>query len=170
MDDFNVLKSKLKAQGYRFTPQRQVIFQIFQALETGNYLNSDSIHLLLMERGKQMSLTTIYRNLKIMTKMGIIREIKLAQPQKQYELNTISTHHHHHLVCLQCHQVIKFQNNFILKQALKQAQKAGMQLIDCKLTLHTICLKSLDMGYLTTPSNWVCPRFITAEKAKILDD
>ncbi|MCG6137819.1 MAG: transcriptional repressor, partial [Nostoc sp. LLA-1] len=67
MDNFKTLKAKFNAQGYRFTPQRQLIFDIFKALPTGNHLNADSVHSLLLERGSAMSLSTVYRILKIMT-------------------------------------------------------------------------------------------------------
>ncbi|WP_414545174.1 Fur family transcriptional regulator [Nostoc sp. CCY0012] len=115
-----------------------------------------------------MSLSTVYRILKIMTTMGIIREVELAQAQKYYELNTISTHHHH-IVCVQCHQIIEFENKYILQQGLRQVETMGLQLIDCKFTLHTICPKALDMGWPTISSNWVCPRFTTIDKTKSSD-
>ncbi|MBE9053759.1 transcriptional repressor [Nostocales cyanobacterium LEGE 11386] len=144
MDNFKTLKTKFNAQGYRFTPQRQLIFEIFQTLPTGNHLSAESLHFLLLERGEAMSLSTVYRILKIMTKIGIIREVELAQAQKYYELNTISTHHH--IVCVQCHQIIEFENNSILQQGLKQVETMGLQLIDCKFTLQTICPEALQMG------------------------
>ncbi|MGH1393550.1 MAG: Fur family transcriptional regulator [Trichormus sp.] len=87
------LRVKLNAQGYRLTPQRQLIFEIFQTLPTGSHVSAESVHLLLFERGERMSLSTVYRILKIMTNMGIIRELELAQAQKNYELNTIGVTH-----------------------------------------------------------------------------
>ncbi|MHC5770995.1 MAG: Fur family transcriptional regulator [Nostoc sp.] len=159
MDNFKTLKTKFNTQGYRCTPQRQLIFEIFETLPTGNHLSAESLHLLLVERGSAMSLSTVYRILKIMTKMGIIREVELAQAQKHYELNTISTHHH--IVCVQCHQIIEFENNSILQLGFRQVETMGLQLINCKFTLHTICPKALDMGWPTISSSWVCPGFTT---------
>jgi Fur family ferric uptake transcriptional regulator len=164
MDNFQALKTKLNAQGYRLTPQRQLIFGIFQTLPTSSHASAESVHLLLLGRGEGMSLSTVYRNLRIMTKMGILREVELAQAQKHYELNTISTHHH--IVCVQCHQIIEFENNSIVQQGLRQVETMGLQLIDCKFTLHTICPKALDMGWPTISSNWVCPQFTPIDKTK----
>ncbi|WP_414545175.1 hypothetical protein [Nostoc sp. CCY0012] len=48
MDNLDSLKTKLNAQGYRLTPQRQLIFDIFKALPTGNHLNAESVHSLLL--------------------------------------------------------------------------------------------------------------------------
>ncbi|MBD2198058.1 MULTISPECIES: Fur family transcriptional regulator [Calothrix] len=165
MDNFKTLKAKLNTQGYRLTPQRQLIFEIFQTLPTGNHLNAESVHLLLFERGEVMSLSTVYRNLKIMANIGIIREVELAQAQKHYEPKTISIHHHH-IVCIQCHQIIEFENKSIIQQGLKQVETMGLQLIDCKFTLQTICPEALQRGCPTISSNWVCPRFLKTDKPK----
>ncbi|MFN6476974.1 transcriptional repressor [Nostoc sp. DedQUE07] len=43
----------------RFTPQRQLIFQVFKTLPTVNYLSAESLQLLLVERGEGMSLSTV---------------------------------------------------------------------------------------------------------------
>jgi Fur family ferric uptake transcriptional regulator len=158
MDNFKTLKTKFNAQGYRLTPQRQLIFDIFQTLPTGNHLSAESLHLLLVERGEAMSLSTVYRNLKIMTWMGILREVELAQVQKHYELN-IASFYHHHIVCVQCYQAIEFVNPSILEKGIREANKHEMQVLDCQLTLHTICLEALQMGWPSSlSSNWVCPR------------
>lgn len=98
-------------------------------------------------RGEAISLSTIYRTLKLMTRMGILRELELAEGHKHYELNTSSPHHHHHLVCIQCNQTIEFENDSILKTALKQVDKAGLQMIDCQLTIYGICPEALRLGW-----------------------
>jgi Fur family ferric uptake transcriptional regulator len=36
------LKAKLNAQGYRLTPQRQLIFEIFQTLPTGSHVRANA--------------------------------------------------------------------------------------------------------------------------------
>ncbi|MHC5763916.1 transcriptional repressor, partial [Nostoc sp.] len=72
MDHFKVLKAKLNAQGYRLTAQRQLIFDIFQTLIIGKHLSAESLHLLLVERGEGISLYMVYRNVKIMNKIGIL--------------------------------------------------------------------------------------------------
>ncbi|MBW4629811.1 MAG: transcriptional repressor [Brasilonema octagenarum HA4186-MV1] len=155
----DTLKAELKAKGYRFTPQRQVIFKIFQHVVKGDHLSAEKVHQLLVERGEGMSLSTVYRTLKIMARMGILRELELAQAQKYYELNTTSNFHHHHIVCVQCHQGLEFGNQAIIKQATKQVKKAGLELIDCQLTLHAICPEAIQKGWpASVPTHWICSR------------
>jgi Fur family transcriptional regulator, ferric uptake regulator len=159
------LKSKLNAQGYRLTPQRLLIVQVFQNLPTIHPLTVEELHRLIIERGEKMNLSTVYRNLKFMTRIGIVREVKLAQIRKYYELNTAFCEHHH-LVCVQCHQTIKFINSSIIQTGLREANKHGMQMLDCQLILHTICFEALQMGWpRCVSSDWRCSRSVAPEAA-----
>ena len=153
------LKAELNSRGWRLTPQREKILVIFQELPKGNHLSAEELHNLLEKGGEVISLSTIYRSVKLMTRMGILRELELAEGHKHYELNQPHPHHHHHIVCIQCNSTIEFKNDSILKHSLKQCEKEGFQLIDCQLTVMTVCPEALRMGWPSTlPNNWTCPR------------
>ncbi|HEY9903235.1 MAG TPA: transcriptional repressor [Candidatus Sericytochromatia bacterium] len=155
------LKSELNSRGWRLTPQRETILHVFQNLPRGDHLSAEELHDLLQQRGEAISLSTIYRSVKLMARMGILRELELAEGHKHYELNQPFPNHHHHLVCIQCNRTMEFKNDSILKQGMKQVEKAGFQLIDCQLTIHTICPEALRMGWPSAlPSNWSCSRSI----------
>jgi len=126
---------------------------------THNHLSAEELQELLDKRGEGISLSTIYRSVKLMSRMGILRELELAEGHKHYELNQPYPHHHHHLVCIQCNKTIEFNNDSILKHSLKQCEKEGFQLIDCQLTVMAICPEALRMGWPSgIPSNWGCTR------------
>ncbi len=155
------LKSELNSRGWRLTPQRETILHVFQNLPRGDHLSAEELHDVLQQRGEPISLSTIYRSVKLMARMGILRELELAEGHKHYELNQPFPNHHHHLVCIQCNRTMEFKNDSILKQGMKQVEKAGFQLIDCQLTIHTICPEALRMGWPSAlPSNWSCSRAI----------
>ena len=156
------IKERLNARGWRMTPQREKILQLFQNLPRGNHLSAEELHQLLENQGENISLSTIYRSVKLMTKMRILRELELAEGHKHYELNHPYPHHHHHIVCIQCNKTIEFQDDSILKHSLKQCQKEGFQLIDCQLTVMTICQEAIEMGWPSIlPSDWRCTRAIS---------
>jgi len=158
------LKAELNSRGWRLTPQREKILLIFQELPKGNHLSAEELHHLLEKHGEEISLSTIYRSVKLMTRMGILRELELAEGHKHYELNQPYPHHHHHLVCIQCNSTIEFKNDSILKHSLKQCEKDGFQLIDCQLTVMTICPEALRMGWPSAlPNNWTCNRSFTMQ-------
>ncbi|MCA1993570.1 MAG: transcriptional repressor [Coleofasciculus sp. S288] len=159
------LKAELNSRGWRLTPQRETILHVFQNLPRGNHLSAEELHELLQQRGEPISLSTIYRSVKLMSRMGILRELELAEGHKHYELNQPFPNHHHHLVCIQCNQTVEFKNDSILKQGMKQVEKEGLQLIDCQLTIHTICPEAVRMGWPSAlPSNWRCTRAIALEQ------
>src|SRR4028118_414942 len=121
-------KSELNDKGWRMTPQRETILHVFQNLPRGNHLSAEDLYNLLQRRGEAISLSTIYRTLKLMARMGLLRELELAEGHKHYELNQPYPYHHHHLICVRCNKTIEFKNDSILRQGMKQVEKEGLQL------------------------------------------
>ncbi len=133
------LKAELNSRGWRMTPQRETILQVFQDLPQGEHLSAEELHELLHDKGEQISLATIYRTVKMMARMGILRELELAEGHKHYEINQPAPHHHHHLICVRCNKTVEFRNDSILKSGVKTTEKFGYHLLDCQLTIHAIC-------------------------------
>ena len=133
------LKAELNERGWRLTPQREKILSTFQQLPQGNHLSAEDLYHRLEGEGENISLSTIYRTLKLMARMGILRELELAEGHKHYEINEPSPYHHHHLICVRCNKTIEFKSESVLKVGAKTAQKEGYQLLDCQLTIHAVC-------------------------------
>jgi Fur family ferric uptake transcriptional regulator len=133
------LKAELNEKGWRLTPQRETILQVFQNLPKGNHLSAEDLYNVLQSEGEGISLSTIYRTLKLMARMGILRELELAEGHKHYELNQPYPYHHHHLICVRCNKTIEFKSDPVLKIGAKTAQKEGYHLLDCQLTIHAVC-------------------------------
>ncbi|NER34961.1 MAG: transcriptional repressor [Oscillatoria sp. SIO1A7] len=153
------LRANLNAKGQRLTPQRQEILDIFQNLADGNHLSAEEVYEKLRGKRKRISLSTVYRNLKLMAGMGILRELALAEGHKTYELNQPDQgDRHHHLVCLQCNRTIEFKNDLISKASLKQAKKSGYEILDSQLTIQAICPEALRQGWPMLPDDWLCLR------------
>ena len=133
------LKAELNERGWRMTPQRETILQVFQNLNKGQHLSAEDLYQLLQSQDEKISLSTIYRTLKLMARMGILRELELAEGHKHYELNQPYPYHHHHLICVRCNKTIEFKSDSILKVGSKTAKKEGYHLLDCQLTIHAIC-------------------------------
>ncbi len=79
-------------------------------------------------------------------------------------------HHHHHLVCIQCHKTFEFSDESILKIGKKQVEKAGVELLDCQLTVRAVCLEALREGWPSLiPSNWLCPQYHSEIEGETID-
>lgn len=135
----NSLKAELNEKGWRLTPQREIILTAFQKLQKGKHLSAEDLYELLKKQETPISLSTIYRNLKLMSHMGILRELEFAEDHKHYELNQPYPNHHHHLICVKCNEAIEFKSDSILKVGKSKARQAGFNLLDCQLTIHALC-------------------------------
>lgn len=129
------LKAELNAKGWRMTPQREVILNTFKTLPEGQHLSVEDLFNRLQEQGENISVSTIYRTVKMMARMGILRELELTEDHKHYEINQPRPHHHHHLVCMKTNQVIEFKNDQILTISQKVADKYGFKVLDCQLSI-----------------------------------
>ncbi|MFS8118350.1 MAG: transcriptional repressor [Microcoleus sp.] len=156
----NSLKLELNQRGCRLTPQRETILRVFQTLRQGNHLSAEELYNTLQNQGERIGLSTVYRTLHLLARIGILRELELAEGHKHYELNLPELHHHHHLVCIQCHKTFEFSDDSIGKIGKKQVEKAGVELLDCQLTVRAVCLEALREGWPSLlPSNWLCPKY-----------
>jgi Fur family transcriptional regulator, ferric uptake regulator len=135
----NALRAELNGKGGRLTPQREKILTFFQDLPGGEHLSAEALHVLLHEQQVNVSISTVYRTLKLMTQMGILRELDLGDDYKYYELNGPRTTHHHHLICTKCGTVVEFKHDSILTIGSKVTEKEGFQLLDCQLSVHGVC-------------------------------
>lgn len=118
----NSLKAELNDRGWRLTPQRETILNVFQNLQKGKHLSAEDLYNLLEEQGEPISLSTIYRTVKLMARMGILRELEFAEGHKHYELNQPYPYHHHHLICVKCNKTIEFKSDSVLKIGSKTAK------------------------------------------------
>jgi Fur family transcriptional regulator, ferric uptake regulator len=155
----NSFRAELNEKGRRLTPQREKILQIFQTLPQGRHLSVDDLHKVLEEEQKDISLSTVYRTVKIMARMGILRELELAEGHKHYEINSATQHHH--VVCIQCNRTIEFENDLILQHSIKQVEQCGWQMLDCQFTIYGICKEAIKTGYpAILAKDWHCSRSI----------
>ncbi|MGC9504300.1 Fur family transcriptional regulator [Baaleninema sp.] len=157
-------KAELNQLGLRLTPQRETILRVFQELPKGEHLSAEDLYQCLQEKEtkKKISLSTIYRSLKLMTHLGLLRELELAEGHKHYELNQPQPYHHHHLVCVKCNKTIEFKSDSVLKIGIKTTNKEGFHLLDCQLTIHGVCLEAMKRGWPSgIPEDWTCPRALS---------
>ena len=101
----SALKAELHERGWRMTPQRETILHTFQNLPEGRHISAEDLCELLKEDGAPIGLSTIYRNLKLMARMGILRELELAEDQKRYELNRPAPNADEVMVVVRCRSI-----------------------------------------------------------------
>ncbi|MBO8158225.1 transcriptional repressor [Thermosyntropha sp.] len=94
------LLEKISGNGYKITPQRKLILQVL--MEKGNPLTAEEIAVEVKKVRSDMSTATVYRNLSLMTSIGIINKFYLESEPAFYEL---AEKHGHHMRCISCGRV-----------------------------------------------------------------
>ncbi|MEG6615621.1 transcriptional repressor [Peptococcaceae bacterium 1198_IL3148] len=98
MPSYNCYLDKIKEGGYKLTPQRQ---EVLKALSEDKMQTAEEIHQQVIINQPNVSLDTIYRNLKLLQQLNIICETDFGDGKNRFKLSHVS-HHHHHLICIKC--------------------------------------------------------------------
>lgn len=142
----------LRENGFRLTPQRERILDIFYSLPEGEHLSADDLHVLLKREGHEISLATSYRTLKLLASLGVLRELDFAEDHKHYELfRNEPEGHHHHLICIECGYTEEFNSEVVFHEGCEIAQARNFESVDVQLKLFVRC-KNLECPHRNTQS------------------
>ncbi len=97
-------RSALNVAGMRVTNQRVLIMEIIQQGE--GHLDADEIYRQARKKEPRLSLSTVYRTLQVLKKLGLVEELHFDEEHHHYEVK--SSAEHHHLICLGCGRVVEF--------------------------------------------------------------
>ena len=97
-------RKALNGVGMRVTHQRALIMEIIR--KGRGHLDADEIYRRAREKETRLSLSTVYRTLQMLKKLGLVEELHFDEGHHHYEVKPSAEHHH--LVCLGCGRVIEF--------------------------------------------------------------
>jgi len=90
----------LSNSNLRITPQRKVILEELRMADS--HLTADDVYKMVRARLPRISLGTVYRNLEILSRLGMIHKLELGGMQKRFDGKTQD---HYHLRCLRCGRI-----------------------------------------------------------------
>ena len=64
----------------------------------------------MISNGTRISKATVYNTLDLLQECGLVSKYRFAENSSRYE-KAFGRPHHHHLVCLQCGDIIEFVND-----------------------------------------------------------
>ncbi len=133
MNSENAFKELLRADGQAVTTQRLLMFR---ALARKSPLST--VKLTLLMEGNGVNRATAYRNLQLMRRLGVIRDI-IGQGQRLVELSEDFAHHHHHFWCTSCGKLSDFDNPDIDNAIDGMASKLGIQVKSHQVEMSGLC-------------------------------
>jgi len=130
-------RKTLSAAGKRVTNQRALIMEIIRRGE--GHLDADEIYRRARQRVPRLSLSTVYRTLQMLKKLGLVEELHFDEEHHHYELKPSAEHHH--LICLGCGRVIEF--HYPLSRYIKRSvpEAKGFDIAETEVRMSGYCSK-----------------------------
>ena len=131
------LEERCVQAGMRMTDQRRVIARV---IETSlDHPDVEELHRRAAAVDKRISISTVYRTVKLFEDSGIIERHDFRDGRSRYE--TVSDDHHDHLIDLRTGKVVEFRNADIEKLQQLIARELGFRLVDHRLELYGVPLE-----------------------------
>ena len=94
------LAARLREQGLRLTPQRQLILR---AIEELHHATPDEVLAHVRDQVSSVNASTVYRTLEVLEELGLVRHTHLSDRAPTY--HSTMEHEHVHAVCRTCRAV-----------------------------------------------------------------
>ena len=130
------IESLCASKGMRMTEQRRVIARVLA--DSVDHPDVEELYKRCHEVDKNISISTVYRTVKLFEDAGIIERHDFREGRARYE--QIPDTHHDHLINLRTGQVIEFQSEEIEKLQAEIARRLGYKLVDHRLELYAVPL------------------------------
>jgi Fur family ferric uptake transcriptional regulator len=110
------IAGKLSEMGYRLTPQRLMILSAIE--NSDHHISAEDIHAQIIARYPNVNISTVYRTLELLEKLGLVTKTDLGEGRVRY--HSSEKGHHHHLVCRECGAIVDLDESLLasLKNAL----------------------------------------------------
>ncbi|MBI3536958.1 MAG: transcriptional repressor [Chloroflexi bacterium] len=86
------------------TAPREIILSVIA--QSSDHLSAEEILKRARRADPRLNKSVVYRNLSLLTSLGLISYTNLGNGRSEYELHRHP--HHHHLVCRNCHRIFEF--------------------------------------------------------------
>lgn len=97
------LATRLREQGLRLTPQRQLILR---AVEELGHATPDEVLAQVRSQVSSVNASTVYRTLEVLEELGLVRHTHLSDRAPTY--HSTLEHEHVHAVCRRCRAVTSY--------------------------------------------------------------
>ncbi len=121
-------------KGMRMTEQRRIIARVLES--AADHPDVEELYRRASEIDKGISISTVYRTVKLFEDAGIIERHDFRDGRSRYE--TVTDEHHDHLIDLRSGRVIEFRSEAIEKLQQEVARQLGYKLVDHRLELYAV--------------------------------
>tara|TARA_Y100001934_G_scaffold255593_1_gene322771 strand:- start:1571 stop:2017 length:447 start_codon:yes stop_codon:yes gene_type:complete len=135
LTEVEIFKDFLKHYQLRWTPQRQLILEVF--LQQEGHIPIEKLHENIQDQDKTIGIATLYRTMKLLVDSGLA-DIHTFNEKTTYE-RLYQVKHHDHLICNICEKTVEFEHPLIEKYQLEICERHGFTMKSHKMELFGIC-------------------------------
>lgn len=129
---------QLKVTGVRITPQRHAILAYL--MESMEHPTADEIYRALAPKFPNMSVATVYNNLKVFMEARMVRELTYGDSSSRFDADVSD---HYHVVCQKCGKIKDFSHPSLKEVELAAEQATGFKIQGHRLELYGVCSECL---------------------------
>lgn len=118
------------------TEQRRVIASVVE--QSDDHPDVEELHRRAAAVDPRISISTVYRTVKLFEDAGIIAKLDLRDGRSRYEQQ--SDEHHDHLIDLRSGEIVEFRDDEIEQLQAVIARRLGYRLVDHRLELYAVPL------------------------------
>lgn len=136
MDNSAVEKAvnELKSANVRITPQRYAVLE--HLIEHRDHPTADEIYQALADRFPNMSVATVYNNLRLFVKIGFVQEMKYGDASSRFDF---SRRRHYHAICNKCGKIVDFYYPGLEDVEMAAGQLTGFAISEHRLEVYGTC-------------------------------
>jgi Fe2+ or Zn2+ uptake regulation protein len=131
--DLASVRASLAGRGLRLTDQRRLILAVVQ--ETDRHPTAEWVHAAVRRRRPRVSLATVYRNLRLLARQGLLAEIQ-AGPSLRFDARV---HRHHHFTCIACERIIDLEEPVDARLDARVAARTGFRVTHHRIEFYGRC-------------------------------
>ena len=125
----------------RNTPQRRVVLEELQKLTS--HPTATDLYEIARKRLPSISLGTVYRNLELLSRVGVIQKLELGGTEARFDGNSNS---HHHIQCLECGQVGDLHGLADKLPIALPKEQNGYTILGHRLVFYGLCRQCKSKG------------------------
>lgn len=127
-------------RGQRLTGQRLLLLELIR--QSPGHLDADELYQRARQRQPRISLSTVYRNLRLFKKLTLIEECHFDEDHHHYEIKPPVEHYH--LLCSHCGAVVEFESAFAQQIKAEVGREHGFVVTGGEIHLSGLCPRCRD--------------------------
>jgi Fur family peroxide stress response transcriptional regulator len=126
--------TKLKGTGVRITPQRHAILDYL--IKSTAHPTADDIYKALEGKFPNMSVATVYNNLRVFREVGLVKELTYGDASSRFDFWHKD---HYHIICTNCSRMVDFDYPGLDEVEQLAKHVSGFDVTHHRLEVYGLC-------------------------------